>query len=197
MAVAGIPGRIANLIAAGMPGKPVNIIAAGIFGKLVKIAATGMPGKPVNIIAAGLLAAMLVTTACSKDEGCSVHPDPFRFNIIDAGTRADLLATGVYNAGDMGIYYFLDDERQDLIVSQEPNPPGDYIELFSAQLPMISLTGRSDTFFLTLNANETDTLFVVVEKRERGDCDYHPYITVKHNGKDLPVAEGEAFVLEK
>jgi hypothetical protein len=48
-----------------------------------------------------------------------------------------------------------------------------------------------------LSQEKTDTLYVVVEKEDRGECDYHPYISVKHNGKALPVIEGKAFILEQ
>ncbi len=141
--------------------------------------------------------AIVAATACGKEETCSVHPDAFRFSIVEAGTGTDLLRSGVYDPGSIGIWYFYNDDRNDLIVNREANPDGDLIELVSVQLPMISLTGRSDIFYLALNEEDTDTLTVVVERESRDGCDYHPYTMVKHNGNALPITEGKSFIIEK
>ncbi|MFO7923624.1 MAG: hypothetical protein R6U58_08020 [Bacteroidales bacterium] len=155
-------------------------------------------GKYLKIAFAAAITAFMATTACNKDEGCSIHPEAFRFSIIDSESKADLLAAEVYRIEDIGIHYFYNDERQDLIVNLETNPEGEYTELFSAQLPMISLTGRSDVFYLYLSRNVTDTLVVKMGNEMRDGCDYHPYATVIHNGRNLPIAEeGKAFILEK
>jgi hypothetical protein len=143
-----------------------------------------------------LITAALAVSACKKEERCSVHPEAFRFSLADSETSSDLLASGVYSAENIKIYYFYKDERNSLIVNSETTPGG-RVEMYSAQLPMVSLTGRSDIFFLELSPQETDTLIVVVEKEDRGDCDYHPYALVKHNGNELPVQEGETFILKK
>ena len=140
---------------------------------------------------------ILAVPGCRDDERCSVHPEAFRFSLIATETGQDLLASGVYNKDEIQLYYFYNEEKQDLIVNSEIDPDRDIIEMVSAQLPMISLTGRSDIFYLRLNQAETDTLFVTVEKEDRGECDHHPYIMVKHNHKILPVIEGKGFVIEK
>ncbi|TVR70604.1 MAG: hypothetical protein EA408_11045 [Marinilabiliales bacterium] len=143
-----------------------------------------------------LIATLIAAIACKKEE-CSVHPDAFRFSLVGAESGADLIGTGVYNTSEIGVYYLLNGQRNDLIVNIEPEPDGDLVEMVSAQLPMISLTGRSDTFYLVLNELETDTLNVVVELERRDGCNYHPYTLVIHNGKSLPIVEGKAFILEK
>jgi hypothetical protein len=153
--------------------------------------------KYIKIASALAFTAIMAVSACRKDERCSIHPEAFRFSLTDSENGTDLLASGTYKKEDIKIYYFYNGERQDLIVYEEANPEGDNIEMKSVQLPMVSLTGRSDVFYLVLSPDQTDTLDVVVEKEDRGDCDYHPYTSVKHNGKTLPVIEGKAFVLEQ
>lgn len=150
---------------------------------------------PVLLVAVAVV--IVTATACGKEEACSVHPDAFRFSIVEAETGTDLLASGVYDQGSIEIWYFYNDDRNDLIVNMEENPDGNLIEMASVQLPMISLTGRSDIFYLALGEAETDTLTVVVERERRDGCDYHPYTMVKHNGNALPIIEGKAFILEK
>jgi hypothetical protein len=136
-------------------------------------------------------------TSCKKDEGCTIHPEPFRFSIVESGSGTDLIESGEYQVENIEIYYFFNDEKQDLIVILEENPEGDLTELFSAQLPMISLS-RTETFYLQLSQQETDTLLVVMGKETRDGCIYHPYETVFHNGTNLPIPEeGKAFILEK
>ena len=141
--------------------------------------------------------AFITMAACKKDQNCSLHPEAFRFSIIDIETGDDLLQSGTYSTDNIGIYYFYNNQKQELIVNIEPNPDSIYIEMVSAQLPMVSLTGRSETFYLVLNDQDTDTLTVIMGNEKRNGCDFHPYYVVKHNGKDLPVAEGKAFILEK
>lgn len=143
-----------------------------------------------------VIATIFTAIACKKEE-CSIHPDAFRFSLVGAESGADLIAAGVYNTSEIGIYYLLNGQRNDLIVNIEPEPDGDLVEMVSAQLPMISLTGRGDIFYLVLNESETDTLNVVVELERRDGCNYHPYTLVMHNGKSLPIVEGKAFILEK
>ncbi len=143
-----------------------------------------------------LITAALAVSACKKEERCSVHPEAFRFSLADNETSSDLLASGVYNAENIKIYYFHKNEKNSLIVNRETTPEGK-VEMYSAQLPMVSLTGRSDIFYLELSPQETDTLLVIVEKEDRGECDYHPYTLVKHNGIEIPVNEGETFILKK
>ncbi|MFP4366970.1 MAG: hypothetical protein ACLFQA_07745 [Bacteroidales bacterium] len=154
--------------------------------------------KSLNLTLVFTLAALIITIlSCKDEERCSVHPEAFRFSITDRETGSDLISSGIYSEEDIGIYYFHDEEKQELIVNRETDPQGDHVELYSAQLPMISLTGRSDIFYMELAPGETDTLLVLVEKESRGECDYHPYTLVKHNGEDIPIVEGRAFILKK
>ncbi len=140
---------------------------------------------------------LLALTSCKKDENCTIHPEPFRFNIVESGSGTDLIKSGTYQVDNIGIYYFFNNERQDLIVIPEENPEGNLTELFSAQLPMISLS-RTETFYLQLSQQETDTLIVVMGKEIRDGCIYHPYETVFHNDQNLSIpGEGKAFILEK
>jgi hypothetical protein len=156
-----------------------------------------MTGKfPKAAIAVAFIIFILMP-ACKKEQRCSVHPEAFRFSLKDSSTDSDLLISGAYKAEDIGIFYIYNGERQDLIVHEEQDHEAEYIIMTSAQLPMISLTGRSDKFYLVLSPEVTDTLVVVVEKEDRGDCDYHPYKTVKHNGRELTIIEGKSFILEK
>ncbi len=141
--------------------------------------------------------AVFAFTACKKDQNCSLHPEAFRFSIIDLETGNDLLASGAYSKDNIGIHYFYNNQKQELIVNKEPNPDTIFIEMTSAQLPMVSLTGRSEIFYLVLNSRETDTLTVIMGNEKRNGCNFHPYSVVKHNGKNLTVAEGKAFILKK
>jgi hypothetical protein len=151
--------------------------------------------KNINLIII-LVLLLVLKYSCKDDQGCSIHPEAFRFSLIDSETGRDLLSQGIYSKEDIVIYYFYSGIRNDLLVNPEENPDG-LLEMVSVQLPMISLTGRSDIFYLSLNQSETDTLFVRVERQVSGDCDYHPYTSVKHNGRDLPIKEGKGFILYK
>ncbi len=141
--------------------------------------------------------AVMAIAACKKDQNCSLHPEAFRFSIIDMETGDDLLGSGTYSTDNIGIHYFYNNQKQELIVNIEPNPDSHLIEMVSAQLPMVSLTGRSEIFYLVLDTQDTDTLTVLMGSEERNGCNYHPYAVVKHNGKNLPIAEEKAFILEK
>ncbi len=153
--------------------------------------------KYLKTAAVTAIIAVIAMAACKKDQNCSLHPEAFRFSIIDVETGDDLLGSGTYSTDNIGIYYFYNNQEQELIVNIEPNPDSHLIEMVSAQLPMVSLTGRSETFYLVLNAQDTDTLTVIMGNEKRNGCDFHPYDVVKHNGKNLPVTEGKAFILEK
>ena len=144
-----------------------------------------------------VLTAIMATMACKKDQNCSLHPEAFRFSIIDRETGADLLESATYPTDNIGIHYFYNNQKQELIVNIEPDPDSHLIEMVSVQLPMVSLTGRSEIFYLVLNAQDTDTLTVLMGSEELNGCNFHPYAVVKHNGKNLPIAEGKAFILEK
>jgi hypothetical protein len=151
----------------------------------------------IYLKATALAVLLLVNTACKKEERCSVHPEPFRFSIIDTQMETDLLKDGTFNAEMIGIHYFYNNERHDLIINRETEPLSQYTELKVIQLPMISLTGRSNIFFLELNTGLTDTLEIVVEKEAMPDCDYHPYTLVKHNGADLTTGTGGVYLIRK
>ncbi len=153
--------------------------------------------KYLKTAAVAILIAIMATSACKKDQNCSLHPEAFRFSIIDRETGADLLGSGTYSTDNIGIHYFYNNQKQELIVNMEPDPDSLFIEMVSVQLPMVSLTGRSEIFYLVLNAQDTDTLTVVMGSEKRNGCKFHPYSVVKHNGKNLPIAEGKAFILEK
>jgi hypothetical protein len=140
---------------------------------------------------------LMIKPSCKEDKGCSIHPEAFRFSLVDSDTGDDLFRQGTYKQEDIAIYYFYGGSRNDLLVNAGENPEDGLLEMVSAQLPMISLTGRSDIFYLRLNQAETDTLFVRVERVARGDCDHHPYTIVKHNGRDIPITEGKNFILYK
>ena len=140
---------------------------------------------------------IIMTGACKKEERCSVHPDPFRFSILDDQTGTDLVETGVLDIEKIGIHYYDNDERQDLIINLEQEPFSQFVELKVIQLPMISLTGLSNIFYLELDHEVSDTLEIIVEKEARADCDYHPYTMAKHNGKDMSVAEGGVYLIRK
>lgn len=142
--------------------------------------------------------AAIATSACKEDDNCSIHPEPFRFSIIDKEAKTDMLAEEVYIIDpEDGLYYFSNDERHSLIVNRETNPEGNYTELFSTQLPMVNLMKGVETFYLVLNEEDTDTLKVVMGWEKQNGCDFHPYAEVKHNGKDIDIIEGDAFILEK
>ena len=153
--------------------------------------------KYLKTAAVTAIIAVIAMAACKKDQNCSLHPEAFRFSIIDVETGDDLLGSGTYSSDNIGIYYFYNNQEQELIVNIEPNPDSHLIEMVSAQLPMVSLTGRSEIFYLVLNTQDTDTLTVIMGNEKRNGCDFHPYSVVKHNGRNLPVAEGKAFILEK
>ncbi len=147
--------------------------------------------------AVAVLTAIMATTACKKDQNCSLHPEAFRFSIIDRETGADLIESGTYRTDNIGIHYFYNNQEQELILNIEHDPDSHLIEMVSAQLPMVSLTGRSEIFYLVLDSQDTDTLTVVMGSEVRNGCNFHPYAVVKHNGKNLPIAEAKAFILEK
>lgn len=153
--------------------------------------------KNKYILTAISAALLFLNPSCKDEQRCSIHPEAFRFSLIDSETSQDLLYSGIYNKEDIAIYYFYNGEQHYLLVNSDTNPGNGLHEMVSAQLPMISLTGRSDLFYLRLSQAETDTLFVTVERETREDCDYHPYTSVKHNWKDIPVTGGKSFILYK
>jgi hypothetical protein len=151
----------------------------------------------LKIAAIAMMITIAVISGCKKEDRCSVHPEPFRFSIIDSHTSADLIETGVFTYEAIGIYYIYKGKREDLIVNRETNPLGPYTELKVIQLPMISLTGRSNIFYLELTPEMTDTLEINVEREAVDDCDYHPYTLAKHNGVEMPTELGGVFIIEK
>lgn len=153
--------------------------------------------KHKNLYAFTALLIVMMTGSCKKEERCSVHPDPFRFSIIDDQEGTDLIETGVFDIENTGIYYFDNDERQDLIINMVTEPLSQYIELKVIQLPMISLTGLSNIFYLELDHEVSDTLEIIVEKEAREDCDYHPYTMARHNGTDMSIVEGGVYLIRK
>ncbi|MGF1584218.1 MAG: hypothetical protein ACFCUM_02775 [Bacteroidales bacterium] len=148
-------------------------------------------------IALAMAVSLMANVACKKEERCSVHPEPFRFSIIDNQAGTDLLKNGTFDAEKIGIHYFYNNERHDLIINNEIEPLSQYTELKVIQLPMISLTGRTNIFYLELNTELTDTLEIVVEKEAMPDCDYHPYTMAKHNGTNLTTGTGGVYLIRK
>jgi hypothetical protein len=153
--------------------------------------------KYLRTAAVSVLLSIMTIAACNKDQNCSLHPEAFRFSIIDGETGDDHLGSGTYSTDNIGIHYFYNNQKQELIVNIEPNPDSILVEMVSVQLPMVSLTGRSEIFYLVLNAQDTDTLTVIMGNEKRNSCDFHPYSVVKHNGENLPITEGKAFILKK
>lgn len=139
----------------------------------------------------------IAATSCKKEDNtCTVHPDAFRFSLVGVDNGTDLLVTGEYEIDDIEIYYLYNDQQNQLIINVEENPAGDYTELFSAQLPMISLT-RTETFYLRLNYQQTDTLVVIMGDEMLDGCRHHPYSLVTVNGVSLPMMGGDTFIIEK
>ncbi len=144
-----------------------------------------------------LFVIFIAATSCKKDDNtCTAHPDAFRFSLVGADSGTDLLVTGEYEIDDIGIHYLYNDQQNQLIINVEENPAGDYTELFSAQLPMISLT-RTETFYLRLSSQQTDTLVVVMGDEMLDGCRHHPYSLVTLNGVGLPLTGGDTFIIEK
>lgn len=152
--------------------------------------------KAIILIFSGLL----FNYGCLKDDcgECYIPPVPFRMQIVDKESGENLITDGVFNKDSIFIYGY--DKENEMKSAQI------YFYTFQDQLnvlgsndlPVISSENITKTFYIYLNQNDTDTLYLDVIQSTENCCTYFPYIEVKGNGVDMEFDNiGYTFLLKK
>ena len=147
-----------------------------------------------------IISVIVLISGCLKNNtgNCIQPPVPFRMEIIDKTTDENLISNGTYHADSIvffgydstdvkkGVGYFL------TTFNNQPNV------IISEELPIISGEDLTKTFYIYLNQNDTDTLYVDVQPTIENNCTYFQYIEVKINGVEIDLNNlGYTFLLKK
>lgn len=139
-------------------------------------------GKKYHVI--GLLIILCMTGSClNSDNNCVEEtyssPKAFNFILVD-GDGKNLINDDGYNMDSIDLYYYSNLGSTRVNITFLGIADG-YI-LISSELPRTVIETSNQTYFLYLNHQDTDTLFVNV-LRESDECStWHRYEDCMYNG---------------
>jgi len=129
-----------------------------------------------------LLKFIIVTSACNTKE-CFTPPENFRMIIIDENTGLNLISEGYYQQDSIKIYYLDNFDEIELIDLEISNFISFSNVLISKELPWKSCINSIKTYYLYLDQNDIDTLFIDVAVKNDDGCTWHEYNEVRFNDK--------------
>jgi hypothetical protein len=155
------------------------------------------PNKLLYLLAA--VAALSGLASCSlfeKCPDCFTPPDTFRFRFISAADSSDLVSKGIYSENDIYIWYMENGLKKEADLISYSDSGTNKTVFYSGDMAWLSVAGTKD-FYLYLNNNETDTIYLDVIKRSDECCTYHPFRAVKYNSQTADYSNKEYIYLFK
>lgn len=132
-----------------------------------------------------LIFGMLILSIISCDKICNVDcftpPGALNLKITDKADSTDLIFTGVYDADSISIFYIDKDVKKSIDLSVFTDSVNQRSMIVSSEIAWKSAEGFKD-YFLYLNSQETDTLYLDVVSVTENCCTYHPYLGFEING---------------
>ncbi len=139
----------------------------------------------------------ITTIYCDRSDcdDCLTPPESFRMMIVDKTTGEDLFDGKTYFTDSLEIYYFQNQERKEAPFQIENFNSYEKV-IKSDQLPWISV-GGDKTFYIRLNSQDTDTLYLHVAEYLYYCCRSYPYVEVLINGNEMENTNQGIFLLKK
>ena len=160
----------------------------------VKTKSTLVPMRKAILL---IISAFVFTFGCIKTnyDDCFTPPEIFRMMVVDKETGEDLFNGRPYFTDSLEIYYFQDQVRKK--VSFEVKNYNSYEEVIESEnLPWISI-GGDKTFYIQLNSQDTDTLYLNVVEYLFYYCRSFPYAEVLINNQEMEMNSLGIFLLKK
>ncbi len=139
----------------------------------------------------------ITTISCDRSDcdDCFTPPETFRMMIVDKNTGEDLLDGKTYFIDSLEIFYFQSQERKEAPFQIENFNSYERV-IKSDHLPWISV-GGDKTFYIRLNSQDTDTLYLHVAEYLYYCCRSYPYVEATINGNDIEMNYSGILLLKK
>jgi len=139
--------------------------------------------KTIRFLMFGILTLTIIscTKICNVD--CFTPPGDLRLKITNEADSTDLIFTGVYNADSIAIFYLDNNVKRNIELSIYTDSVNQRSMISSAEIAWKSVEGFKD-YFLYLNWEEVDTLYLDVVSATENCCTYHPFIYFGINGTE-------------
>lgn len=140
----------------------------------------------------------LLFVSCHKQDcgACFSPPQPLKIALIAAQTGDNLLNAAPYHPDSVQLFY-VKDSRQVKVPFKVMPYAGLGPVIHSSDLSWLSLSD-AHTFYLYLNQNDTDTLYVKTVAKSSDCCTSHPLESFLVNGEQVPQDRGtDVYTVEK
>jgi len=138
---------------------------------------------------------IIFQTSCDKNSGCGecfTPPESIAFRLIDKTDSTDLFYSGIYNPDSTFIYYFKNNEKEqiqfDIYIDSI-----DQIGFISSRDISWKSAGGQKHFYLELNHVELDTILLDIVTRTENCCTDHPVMEFSINGTELGLNSDDWF----
>ena len=118
---------------------------------------------------------------CNKE--CFTPPGELRLKITDQTDSTDLIYTGVYNADTIAFFYFDKDVKKIIEMDVVTDSSNQRSMIISNEISWKSVEGFKD-FYLYLNYQDTDTLYLDVVTVNEDCCTFHNFNYFGINGTE-------------
>lgn len=138
-----------------------------------------------------LLSILFLASSCLKIKNCDecfTPPPNLTFKVIDSESGDNLYSNFTYSQSDLKLYYIADKDTTFLNVNLYQID--DQAIIGSDEMSWISLSHEGETFYLELNPDTIETIYLKIISVTENCCAYHPIETITLNGVN---AEFEDF----
>jgi hypothetical protein len=141
---------------------------------------------------------IITSSGCIKNDcdDCYTPPEDFGMKIVDKDTGENLLDGKTYFPDSIEIYYLQNELKKNVFIQIiETNAHENIVE--STNIAWLSVGGESKTFYIQLNSQDTDTLYLNVIEYLYYCCRSFPYESVLINGVEMENPYPGMYLLQK
>ena len=142
-----------------------------------------MKVNTIKFLIFGLLISSIISCDKFCNQECFTPPGELRLKITNEAGSTDLIYTGVYDADSIAIFYFDKDVKRFIDVDVFTDSVNQRSIIASNEISWKSVEGFKD-FYLYLDYEDTDTIYLDVVTVNEDCCTYHPFIYFGINGTE-------------
>lgn len=131
------------------------------------------------------IAFLFISTSCLRDNDCDecfTPPQQLYFKVLSAENDENLYSNYTYIVSELKLYYMDGEDKIYIQISLYQN--GDQWILSSNDMSWIALANTSETFYLELNPETTESIYLKIVSVTEDCCTFHPIEELKINGEE-------------
>ena len=129
--------------------------------------------KIIIALLTGLLSIILIMISCDKCGECFTPPTGIGISITDHVDSTDFIFNGTYHADSIMIYYYDQNNKKNVEISTISDTLNQTGIVYSRDIAWKSVEGFKN-FYLYLNYEDTDTIYLNVVSETKNCCTNHP-----------------------